>query len=378
MAAPKRRRKGEGALHFRPEKGLWVYEAELPRGADGKRRRRVLYGSSRADLMRKVADLRAKGGGNVAPVDPGTIADLVTRWLSQEIKPNKRPKTFEAYELAWRGHAAPIIGGVRLSAFGPDHVAYLYDEMRRQGASTDAVARVGRVMHTAIEAAIRRGAYNAKNPFAQIERPKHSAKEGRTLDVAEARRFLDAADGDRRFSGLWRILLFGGLRIGEAVALRWRDVDLENAAVAITHSASDVAGRVVVGPTKTKSSKRRVYLGPMAVDALRQRLKDARAERHDSANDFVFCSTSGRAMSQNNLRRRHFAPILKRAGLVGITPHTLRHTSTSLGVAAGLQPKVLSERLGHTTTKLTMDTYSHLMPGSGAAAAAAIEELLKP
>jgi integrase len=135
---------------------------------------------------------------------------------------------------------------------------------------------------------------------------------------------------------------------------------------------------VVVGPTKTRSSRRLVHIGKTATDALRRRLSSARAEGFAKSTDFVFPSVAGKAMSQRNLRRRSLLPILRHAQLpLTISPHTLRHTHASLAMTAGLSPKVVAARLGHTTTRMTMDVYSHLSSLDGERAAAIIEEHLE-
>jgi len=119
-----------------------------------------------------------------------------------------------------------------------------------------------------------------------------------------------------------------------------------------------VNGVVVVGPPKTKGSRRRVDLGHLAVEALRRRLSSASTEGFAEKADFVFPSASDKAMSQRNLRRRSLIPILDRAHLPqGTTPHSLRHTHASIAMTAGLSPKIVAARLGHTTTRMTMGIY---------------------
>jgi integrase len=391
-APKKRRRKGTGSIYFRPGRPAvpagdgkpakpqildrWVYEEVLPRGADGKAKKRLVYDRTLAGLKRKVADLRARTGGQLVPVDRRLVSDFVAHWLENEVKPNKSPATYAGYDRSWR-LAAPLIGGVRLSELTSAHVDYLYSTLRKT-CSTDAVQRVARVLTTAFEAAIRRGDFAGANPFRQVERPRHAVKEGRTLTPEEARRFLDALRGDR-YEALWSLLLLNGLRIGEALGLTWETVDLDAGTVTILRSVGEVDGRgIVVGPTKTKASRRRVVLDPMALEPLRRRLASAKDEGHSHPTDAVFCTTTGTLASQHNLRRRSLAPILKRASLNDVTPHTLRHTATSFALASGrVGPKDVAAMLGHATTRMTLDRYGHVLPGSGAHVAGAIANTLR-
>jgi integrase len=354
-------------------------QLELPRGLDGKRQRRTVYAATQTQLRRDVADLRAQHGGTVAQRSPDTLASYMARWLAESVKPNRSAKTYEAHETCWRLHAGPVLGAVRLDKLRPEHVANLYAVLRAKGRSSDAVHRVARIMNTALESAIKSGACPNRNPFQQVQRPRHRAQEKTALTHDEVERLLKAAQEiDDRFSGLWILLVLTGLRIGEALGLTWADVSLENATVSVLHSVGEVNGVVVVGPPKTKGSRRRVDLGHLAVQALRRRLSSATTEGFADKGDFVFPSASDKAMSQRNLRRRSLIPILDRAHLPqDTTPHSLRHTHASIAMTAGLSPKIVAARLGHTTTRMTMDIYSHLTSLDGERAASTIEDHIR-
>lgn len=342
MSTGKRRPKGDGAVYFHAQSGLWAAQIELPRTLDGKRQRRTIYAATQARLRRDVADLRARCGGTVPARSPDTLATYMARWLAEDIKPNRSAKTFEAYETCWRLHAGPVLGSVRLDKLAPEHVANLYATMRALGKSSDAVHRVARIMNTALESAIKSGASLHRNPFGQVARPRHQAREKSALNRDEVERLLYAAnESDDRFSGVWVLLVLTGLRIGEALGLMWADVSLEKATINVLRSVGEVSGVVVVGNPKTRGSRRRVDLGRLAVDALRRRLSAAISEGFADNADFVFPSAAGKAMSQRNLRRRSFIPLLERAKLpTDTTPSsrtsgrgpTLSHSSVHAGL----------------------------------------------
>lgn len=189
----KRRPKGDGTFRYRAERAIWEASFDLGKDHEGKRRRRVLYGKTRAELQRKIVDLRASSGGVIRTPAKGTVGEYVERWLRDVIQPNRRPKTLETYTSSWRLHAAPFVATVELEKFDVEHVAEMYRRLRERGTSASAVGHVARMLHSAFAVAIRRRIYTKANPFGVVEKPAHTPKEGGALTVDEARRFLEAA-----------------------------------------------------------------------------------------------------------------------------------------------------------------------------------------
>ena len=370
-----RRAKGKGALHFRPDKGLWVFEVQLPPGAGGKRRRRVFYGKTEAEAKRKAADATARGGGSLFEVDRTTLADYITPWLNRAEK-RLRPKTVESYRWAWR-HAGPLIGGIRLDRFERTHVVDLYSELERAEESANTIRHVAKVMQTALTDAISDGEYKGANPFmlAARKKPRHKAERGRALSIAEAQRFILAAAHDR-LEAAWLLGLTAGLRIGEMFGLQWSDVDLEQRTVFVQRQALLVNGRVDIGNVKTSDGQRLLPIGDLLLEALMRRRDAAKAEPNSM---WVFPSVDPTSpVSPNNARRRNFVDTKARAGIAGsFTPHDLRHTFNSIGNAAGITEKVRSELMGHADSAITRTVYTHTIDGQARAAVFAIDSLLQ-
>jgi integrase len=170
------------------------------------------------------------------------------------------------------------------------------------------------------------------------------------------------------------LLVTSGLRLGEALALEWGDIDFERATVAVRQGLIEINGATKVGPLKTRTSRRKIELGKLAVGALRRRRHKAKAEGHGSR--FVFTTANGGHPRRSNLRSRHFQLLCQTAGIEGVTIHGLRHSMTTFALAEGFSPKVVAERLGHSTVRLTQDRYQHLLPGLQRRAATAIDSLL--
>jgi integrase len=363
----KRRHKGEGTYVQRKD-GLWAYALRLPNG-----KRRWLYAQGEAELRRKVKDKVAEGGGTIQPRAIGTVGEWVNHWLSAIVKPSRSANTYAQYESVWRNHGAPYLGDVSFEAFDVEHVEAWYAELVKRGVPSSVRQRVGVVLARALSVAIKRRKYFRPNPVAIVDKPTHQSTETRALSVAEARRFIAAAREDEYYA-LWALLLTSGLRLGEALGLEWRDVDFEKRTASVRQAVVEVNGIADVAKPKTKSSKRLVDLGDLAIGALREHR--ARPRPEGTKGRFVFETSRGGHPRRSNLRQRHFAPLCQKAGIEGLTIHGLRHSMTSIAVAEGIPVTVVAGRLGHATTRMTLDRYAHLLPGQQREAADALDALL--
>ncbi len=370
----KRRAKGEGSIVRHKSTGLWAYAIELPQGSDGKRKRRFLYAKTKSELMRKITDLRAAGGGSIAPRAVGTVGEWVEKWL-EDVRLQLRPNTYFSYKGAWRLHAQQLLGSVQLEKFDVDHVRGLYAELDAKGIGGAAVHKLSVAMTRAFNVAIKEGRYRKANPFSLVGAPRHTPQERRALSASEARAFIKACRDDR-YEAAWILMLTAGTRLGETLGLEWTDVDLRARTVTIRQAVVEVGGRSEVAQTKTKGSRRSIDIGVIAAEALRRRKQAASKERLDT--DFVFVTPIGTHPGRSNLRRDSLDPIAKKARIKGLTPHGLRHTSATMSLVAGTSPKTVAARLGHADPRLTMALYSHYVPELGKQAARDIDALLAP
>lgn len=350
----------------------WQYSLDVGKDKDGNRRRTYVYASSRAQLMRKVADERAKGGGTMRPRSRETITGWLSAWLEQK-RQNVAPATFAVYETVWRVHLKSAVGNHRLDRFTHEHATDLYSDLRKMGVGGRTIQVAGKIMRLAFDDAIKTGKLRGTNPWRMIESPRHRERTARVLTAEEAQRFVKAARNDR-YEAAWLLGLFGGLRIGECLGLKWCDVDLDSGEVRIRQQATEIHGRVEEGPLKTDSSVRDLVVGGSTLEALRRRRLSADSESHSSP--FIFTSPSGQLLDRSNVRRRHFSKICEQAEIVGLRPHDLRHSMTSHAIKAGISPVVVARRLGHGSTRMTLDRYGHQLPGQQREAAATLEAVL--
>lgn len=202
----------------------------------------------------------------------------------------------------------------------------------------------------------------------------------RTLSAEETRRLLEAAHGDK-LEALYVLAVTTGMRQGELLAIKWQDVNLEKATVSVRRTLTKSGGRLLLGEPKTKKSRRTIQLTKAAVRSLREHLARQIKEIErlgDLYRDegLVFTTEVGTLINPTNLRKRSFASLLKQARLSHIRFHDLRHTCATLLFGAGVHPKYVQELLGHANIAVTLDTYSHVLPGMGDQTARAIETAL--
>ena len=220
----------------------------------------------------------------------------------------------------------------------------------------------------------------------RVERDHHRGqlirKEMRALSPKEAADFLETIRGDR-WETLWELLLVTGLRPGEALGLKWSDVDWDQRKVRIQRTlVRDEDNEWHLGEPKTARSRRSVVVPASTMDTVRRHRAEQAEERlekgaeYSGELDLVFANGYGDPLDYRVVVQRHFKPIVKAAGLAPLRPYDLRHTCATLLLASGEHPKVVAERLGHSSTVMTMDVYSHVLPDMQEAAADKLERLL--
>jgi integrase len=354
------------------------YTVQTP---DGPKRRSV-FGRKYREAQRKLAEAMGDAAkGLVFDDENMTVAEYLDRWLSDAVRGSVRQSTFDRDSYLVRAHIKPVIGRRKLSKLTPLDVQGLYRDRLDSGLSPSTVNKVHTVLHKALAQAVK---WNLipRNPTDAVKAPRPTPVEMHPLSAEEARRLLEAAR-DNELEALYVLAVHTGMRRGELLGLKWSDVDLENAKVSIrrTLTRTDNGKRVSLGEPKTRKSRRSVRLTPQAVEALRRHLA-RQMEDMERLGDLyrdeglVFTSKAGTPINPSNLRQRSLAPLLKKAGLPHIRFHDLRHTCATLLLSKGVHPKFVQELLGHATIAITLDTYSHVLPGMGDQTATAMEDAL--
>ncbi len=311
---------------------------------------------------------------------------LKSEWLPG-IEATVRPSTFRSYKQHVECHICPHIGSVRLQKLSGSQINALYAKLAlsgkkdgKSGLSPLTIRHVHAVLHRALKDAVRWERL-MRNPIAAADPPSirgDGTKELKTWDAKQLKAFLEATR-EERLSPLWHLLAMTGLRRGEALGLRWEDVDLENGRLAVRRALIPNGAVVVVSEPKTARGRRTVALDPETVEALRrqaaQQLEDQASKKKWTDTGLVFTKEDGEAWHPEVITR-FFQQAVKRSKLPRIRLHDLRHTHATLALRAGIHPKVVSERLGHATISITLDTYSHAIPAMQEEAAVRIAELV--
>ncbi len=383
MAKKKRGRRGngEGSIYRRTD-GRWVgqYTVETPHGGS---KRKTVYGKTRAEAASKLRDAMARREPEVAEAEledlerrQKTVSAHVEEYLA-DVARRVRPKTHRRYEDLYRCHVEGTeVGEKKLRALTPDDVRALYADRLAAGYAPRTVEH----LHTFLRSVVRQVVDDGlvpRNPVASVKPPRGSKKDIQPLTPGQVRQLLSAASGDR-YEALYVVAVTAGLRRGELLGLTWEDVDFKRGTMQVRRTLQK--GEML--PPKTPRSRRQIRLTRRAADALRRQFEGQLVERATCDGSWmehglVFPNRTGNPTDGDNLYSRHFRPLLKRAGLPAIRFHDLRHTCATLLLVRGVHPKVVSEMLGHATISITLDTYSHVIPGLGDAAADAMDDALE-
>jgi integrase len=374
-----RRGAGEGTIRERRD-GRWEARVILTQ-ADGRRARRSLLGRSRGEVRDRLqAALRAEASGLALPAERQTVGTFLDDWLREAARPTVRPNTYRSYVGIVRVHLQPGLGRYPLARLTPQHVQAFLNAKSRQHLSPRTVAYIRAVLRQALGQAERWGMVT-RNVARLAEPPRVPRREVRPLSPVQARQFLDAIRSDR-LEALYLVALGVGLRQGEILGLAWSDIDFEGATVTVRHALQRIDGSLELVEPKSVTSLRVVALPAIVLGALRahrtRQLEDrllAGSRWREDPRGLVFTTTVGTPMDGIAVTRR-FQAVLAGAGLPRQRFHDLRHACASLLLAQGVAPRVVMETLGHSQISLTLNTYSHVIPALGRAAADQMDAVL--
>jgi integrase len=373
----RRRGNGEGTITQRKD-GRWEarYTAQTAIGP----KRKILYGKTRSEVAKKLTKAMAdRDGGLVFDTNNQTLGEYLARWLNDSVRGSVKPITFESYERLVRGHIVPALGRVKLKNLSPPHLQAFYRDRLDTGLSPATVRYLHSLLHRSLKQALRWNLVHT-NVAKAVDPPKIPRKTMQALSPEQARIFLDAAREDR-LEAMYVLAVHCGLRQGELLGLRWEDVDLEAGTLRVNRTLSRTTDGPSLTTPKTAKSRRTVRLTNGAIEALK-RHSNQQAEEivrmdtlyHDQS--LVFASEIGTPLNRHNVNYRSFKPLLECAALPNIRFHDLRHTCATLLLSRGVHPKFVQELLGHATIAITLDTYSHVLPGMGDQVSRAMEDAL--
>jgi integrase len=364
----KRRSRGEGSLYFLKSKGLWVSKITLPDGS-----RKVKYGKLQKDVREHhQTAINALRQGLMPKDDTLTVSQFSAAYMDAA-RHTLRPKTIEGYSSLLKTHIIPSLGKIKLSQLRPDHLQTLYTQKLESGLSRRTVHFIHSIIHKFLDQALKWGLV-VRNVADLVDAPTPKRRQLTVWNREEVSKFLEFTKiNDPRFYPAFVLLVYGGFREGEVLGIHRSDINLERGTITVNHAVQYLLGKGVnITEPKTERSRRSVKLPLSAFNVLKVYLEGLKENQK-----LLFTTDSGKPINPRFLIK-HFKEDLRGAELPEIRLHDLRRTSATLLLSANVHPKVVQERLGHSSITLTLDTYSSVLPDIQDEAADKLERYIHP
>jgi integrase len=356
-----------------------TYSVVLSRGTDPltNKRLRDWHGPYRTKREAEQARTKLLGDadhGDYVKPEQMTVAEFLDGTWLPAIKATVRPTTAALYAQVVKNHLKPGVGSVRLQGLTAPALNKFYAQLlatgRRDGTGAGLSTRSTRIVHTVLHRALRdalKWRLVSHNVAAEADPPVSRSKEAVTWSGEQTSAFLKSVAADRLVA-LFRLEAATGMRRGEVCGLRWSDVDLDGASLRVSQTIVEVERQLQFSEPKTGSSRRTLRLDPVTVKALRDHHRRQLKERMalgplwKGAEDLVFTRPDGSPVPPLWLTR-YFARRVKAAGLPPATFHGMRHSYLSGLIRDGQSVRAVSARAGHANATITLNTYSHVLPG---------------
>lgn len=355
-----------------------TYQVIVFAGLDnqGKKKYKWVTCKTKREAQNLRAEMVHQSNTGALATPKGTLSEFTDRWLKEYAQANLSPRTYEGYESIYRYHIKNTLGNISLKNLKPDHIQNYYASRLDRGLSTTTVRHHAMLIHRILEHAVK-WQLLIRNPADAVTPPVTRHTEMHTLDKAQAELLLNELEKTPYYA-LFHTALFTGMRRSELLALRWQDIDLNMAEISVSRSMHRLkkTHEIIFRGTKTAKSSRTIALAPDSCQVLRKHLDNEmtlcnQLEIPLTSERLVFCTTEGRELYPDSVSQV-WGRTTKRLGMANIRMHDIRHTHASLMLKQGIHPKVVQERLGHSSITITLDTYSHVTPGLQQKAAEAI------
>lgn len=370
-----------GQIRKRNE-STWQIRIFLGREANGKRKyySKTIHGTKKDAQKFLTAKLREKDLGVFIEPAAMHLNDYLDRWLRDVAKQKLSERTFENYEALLRSHIRSRIGAKRLSDLQAYDIQKLYKEMKDAGYSSRTVRHAHSVLSLSLKQAVK-WRLLFQNPCDLCELPKMEKVEMKCFTLEEVKKFLETAKASKHYA-LFLLAIQTGMRPEEYLGLQWKDIDLDRKVLSVRRALiARKGGGYYFAEPKTKRSQRSINIQDTLISELRRHRREQLEQKMKLGADYenldlVFATNWGSPLDHSNLAERIFKGLRDEAGLKKIRLYDLRHTTATLMLASGENPKIVSERLGHSSIVLTMDTYSHVLPTMQKDATDRLEKLM--
>lgn len=350
-------------------KTRYTVRIEVTEALSGDRKRITVgtFGSKREAQIAEAKAIAERDRGTLLAPDSTTVAELLDEWVKVELPRTVRPENRKPYTSVIENHVKPTLGAIQVRKLSVEHVERLIGDMQEAGYSSSLITKARMRLSSALKMGVRWGIVS-RNVAEEAKPPKVAYKRATIWTPDEVARFLQTA----RESSLWPfwlLLVETGARESEVLGITWEDVDLDRATLRLGWKTvrmlngtpqvkqggkSRAAGRTI-GITRGTVAE----LSSWRTNWLQHRIKYG---TDWNPEELLFTTTSGTPLSANNLRRV-FDRLVVAAGVTKITPHAVRKTNISLALAGGASPKAVSQRVGHSDSRVTLDIYSQTTVG---------------
>jgi len=362
-------------------KRSWRITISMGRDQDGNRiRKPFTVNGTKADAEKERTRLLSElDNGILFNTSKVNVSDFLDQWINGYAKPNTSPRTVEGYEGNIRRYLKPAIGHIPLDKLNPQHIRDLYAGMREKGLSARTILHNHRILRQALSHAVK-WEMIPRNVCDTVDPPRPKRVEMTALDIQQSQRFLEITRSSK-YGMVFFLALHTGMRRSEILGLQWQDVDFQTGTISVRRTLLDLKGvGIVEGEPKTAYSRRSISLSTSVaatLSGLRAKQKENRelCELEWQVTDYVFSEDDGSPFRPETISSS-FRQIIMQSDLPKIRFHDLRHTHATLMLKAGINPKIVSERLGHASIHITLDTYSHVLPGMQEEAVQKLEEML--
>lgn len=364
------RTRGKGTCWKDPRGTGWIGQLYVT-NEFGQTTRCTVRGKTEEEVRAKLAARREKSTQLETAPESETVTEYMQRWIAR--LEGSRSK-IETYRWVLNSHVLPRIGQMQIGSVTPADVENLYAKIRSK--NTRAYAHM--VLSLAFDRALKLRQIDS-NPCVMVQRPRTRKVRQIPMTVSQVSQLLESTKGTPYYALLVTAALTG-MREGELFGLQRDDVDLAAGRIYVRHALKELKGNLYLEEPKSEAGLRSIDLPQMVIDALRSHFEalDARRVVRRESRNFVFVTGRGRLIRCSNFTRSTWPKILKAAGLPRFVFHTLRHTMATMLLAAGTHPKVVQERIGHSSVSITLDTYSHLVPSMQREAAEKLDRMFAP
>lgn len=351
------------------------YTGKFVNGTRERIKRRGFRTKKEAELAMAAAELENESG-EYRKGKNTKFSKFITTWL--ENKRDLSDGTRDLYESYLKNHIIPLLGESYLERLTPVDIESFISELYNKKLSTNSVKRIFAVLNTSLNYAFKMGLIK-KNVAVSVVKPKAKRKELTVWSTEQINKFFAVSKDESRYSIAFFLAIMTGMRQGEILGLHWSDIDFENKVIYVQHTLSHKK-RKISSTLKTQKSVRSISITDETIARLQEQQGKIQIEKQWGGksykdHDLVICTSEGMPVDPRSMYKV-WERLVKKHEMPYITFHDLRHTHASMLLQKKVHPKVVSERLGHSSISITMDTYSHLMPNIQAEAIEGLDDII--